>query len=139
MRSSIRLAAATLAFVLATPSFAYIFQADGAPERESRRLIDAFARAQNSIRSGITRQMRTRKGAEAEGSGLVKLRRASGKHFRSTNRKPKEGTNRYRTLHPNTRSLRRAAEGVDAALPNRIVQSGSEYDRPTRRDITGKH
>jgi hypothetical protein len=81
--------------------------------------------------------MRTRKSAEDAENGLSKLRGATGKHFRNMNRKPKDGSERYRTLHPNTRSLRNAAEGNESMLPSKLVQTGGMYDRPTRRDIAG--
>ncbi|OGJ61057.1 hypothetical protein A3C37_03260 [Candidatus Peribacteria bacterium RIFCSPHIGHO2_02_FULL_53_20] len=127
-------AAMSLSFV--TPGFAYV--AEGTrTEHQSRRLVDSAARGANDISAGLTRTMRTRKPAEAQENGLTKLRRASGQHNRNANRKPKEGSDRYRTLHPNTRSLRRDAEGIESMLPGRLVQTGGLYDRPTRRDITG--
>lgn len=140
MRLLFRIAmAASLSLFLSTPGFAYIFTEGTSPERESRRQIDSNARATNNISTGVTRTMRTRKDAEDQENGLVKLRRASGHHFRSANRKPKEGSERYRTLHPNTRSLRKMIEGNESMLPGRLVQTGGTYDRPTRRDIMGMH
>lgn len=137
MRNLFRIAlSAAMTLSLATPGFAYVFSDNSAPERESRRTIDSNARVSNDV-SALTRAMRTRKSAEASENGLSKLRRARGQHFRTANRKPKEGSDRYRTLHPNTRSLRREAEGNESMLPSRLVQTGGLYDRPTRRDIAG--
>lgn len=140
MRHLFRIAVATaMSLSLATPGLAYVFSNGGAPERTSRRIVDSSARAANDIRAGITRTMRTRKSAEVQENGLSQLRRASGRNFRSMNRKPKRGSERYRTLHPNTRSLRKAGEGNASMFPGRLVQTGGLYDRPTRRDITGRH
>ena len=54
---------------------------------------------------------------------------------RNRNRVPKLGSDRYRTLRPNTRYFRRQEE--QSSLPPSLIQTGSAYDRPTRRDIRG--
>ncbi|TSC59818.1 MAG: hypothetical protein Greene041662_389 [Candidatus Peregrinibacteria bacterium Greene0416_62] len=109
MRHIIRLTiAAAMSLSLATPGFAYVFSNGGAPERMSRRAVDTSARGANDISGGLSKMMRTRKMAESQENGLTKLRRASGR-TRSANRT----SGRMRTLHPNTRSLRNAAEGME--------------------------
>ncbi|MBU0767350.1 hypothetical protein KKF55_06285 [Patescibacteria group bacterium] len=56
------------------------------------------------------------------------------RELRNSNRQPKPGSDRYRAIRPNTRSLR--LESERSYLPPMIVQTGSStYDRPTRRDI----
>lgn len=136
MRHIFRVAvAAVMSLSLVTPGLAYIFTEGSTPARSSRRSIESAARSMNDISTGVTRSMRMRKAAENQQNGLSKLRRASGQRFRSANRKPKEGSDRYRTFYPNTRSLRKAAEGNESMLPARLVQTGGVYDHPTRRDI----
>ena len=107
MRHIIRLTiAALVSLSLATPGFAYVFSNGGAPERMSRRAVDTSARGANDISAGLSRAMRTRKVADSQENGLSHLRRASGRTVRSAHRKSTMGA---RTLHPNNRSLRKAA------------------------------
>ena len=129
------LLAAGISLSLATPGFAYIFSGTKVSERMSRRTIESEARADNNIGVRLSSSRRVRGQADASENGLNKLRRAEARMSRGMNRKPKAGTDRYRTLHPNQRSLRRAA-GMESMLPPSLVQTGGLYDRPTRRDIT---
>ncbi len=129
------LLAAGISLSLVTPGFAYVFSGTKMPERMSRRTIAVTARADNNIGENLTSAMRVRRQAMSQENGLSNLRRAEARMSRGMNRKPKAGTDRYRTLHPNQRSLRRAA-GMESMLPPSLVQTGGLYDRPTRRDIT---
>jgi len=125
--------AAGLSLSLATPGFAYVFSGARMPERMSRRSIGAEARATSNV-GRLESSMRRRKPAQSQDTGLGQLRRAQARMTRNMNRRPKTGTNRYRTLHPNTRSLRKIM-GSESMLPPRLLQTGGLYDRPTRRDI----
>ncbi len=128
--------AAGISLSLATPGFAYIFSGTKVSEHMSRRTIKSEARADNNIGVRLSSSRRVRRQADTQETGLSKLRRAEARMSRGMNRKPKAGTDRYRMLHPNQRSLRRAA-GMESMLPPSLIQTGGLYDRPTRRDIVG--
>ncbi len=129
------LLAAGISLSLATPGFAYVFSGVKVPDRMSRRTIDAAARADNNIGVRLTPSMRVRRQSMSQENGLSRLRRAEARMSRHVNRRPKVGADRYRTLHPNQRSLRRSM-GHESMLPPSLIQTGGLYDRPTRRDIT---
>ena len=129
------LLAAGLSVSLATPGFAYVFSGINVTDHMSRRVIKSEARADNNIGVRLSSSRRMRRQADTQENGLNKLRRANARTSRHMNRMPKAGTDRYRILHPNQRSLRRAA-GMESMLPPSLVQTGGLYDRPTRRDIT---
>lgn len=129
------LIAAGISLSLATPGFAYIFSGTKVSERMSRRLVESEARADNNIGVRLTPAMRIRRQADTQETGLSRLRRAEARMSRHMNRRPKAGMDRYRTLHPNARSLRKSM-GQESMLPPSLIQTGGLYDRPTRRDIT---
>lgn len=133
MKSFVRMAiAAGISMSLITPGFAYVFSGSRMPEQMTRRSIDAAARQDNNV-GRLEAARRRRSAAQVQDTARGQLMRAVPRNYRRLTRSPKSGTDRYRTLHPNTRSLRKAAD--QSMLPPRLVQTGKLYDRPTRRDI----
>ena len=128
-----------LAASLATPAFALFI--DNAAERPSRRAT--VRAAEESARLHQLGDGQVRAAPSASRTGRHRLNRARiNRNFRRLNRRPKEGTNRYRTLNrrifPNTRSIRDDKGLGYELLPSTIVQTGgAEYAPPSRRSIRG--
>ena len=127
-----------LSLGMVSPAFAYITNDDDikvqtSPYHEGRpaRRLIMTQYGNSTDRSGI------RRAASPEDTGLSLLRRASIRRFRRFNRMPKPGSDRYRILdlRPNTRFLRSEAEDQSWLPSSLITTGGSNYDRPTRRDI----
>ncbi|MBU2214095.1 hypothetical protein KKC44_04675 [Patescibacteria group bacterium] len=103
-------------------------------QQPARRGVRAAVRNRSVLQERAANSERSEVAVPTKNTHLERTTRAY--NLRSENRQPKPGSDRYRVLRPNTRSLRKAIDN-QSALPSIIVQTGfsSSYDRPTRRDI----
>jgi len=144
---------AALAFGLAAPSFAYVPQ--NTFSRPSNRIAVEVIKSKKDVREPEVRPARrnfrymerdvrkemAERGQRSDSTSTktTHLERTKRNYFmRNETRTKKPGSDRYRTLRPNTRYLRQQNEDQSSALPPMIVRTGgASFDKPTRRDIRG--
>ncbi|MCF7844410.1 MAG: hypothetical protein K9M03_01100 [Kiritimatiellales bacterium] len=100
--------------------------------KPSRRQIQTAGLKTDALQERAVSSVRSADSDQTKNTHLERTRRV--RVLRRFSRSPKQGSDRYRVLRPNTRSLRLEAES--SYLPPMIVQTGQiSYDRPTRRAI----